>query len=135
MMLRFIGGTTTRSILKNNNNAIKISTNSRSITSSKLTINNHTSSPSINIPKNKEDLQFGKVFSTHMLQIPYMKNGGGWQSPEIVPFQELRLSPAASSLHYGKMKRRMMYIECVCAYACVCCIVCVNNCLIARHVI
>jgi hypothetical protein len=114
MMLRFIGGTTTRSILKNNNNTIKLSTNSRSITSSKLTINNHTtSSPSINIPKNKEDLQFGKVFSTHMLQIPYMKNGGGWQSPEIVPFQELKLSPAASSLHYGK-KEGDEFIECVC---------------------
>ncbi len=54
-----------------------------------------------------------------------MKNGGGWQSPEIVPFQELKLSPAASSLHYGKMKRRMMYIECVCVPMPVCAVSCV----------
>jgi len=49
----------------------------------------------------KESLSFGKVFSPHMLRCRYAKEGGGWQSPEIVPFQDVALSPAASSLHYG----------------------------------
>lgn len=132
MMLRFIGGTTTRSILKTNNNTIKISNNtySRSITSSKLIINNQNNDNDTsitNIPKNKEDLQFGKVFSTHMLQVPYTKNGGGWQSPEIVPFQELKLSPAASSLHYGKIRGRWNVIESV-LYLPVCICLCYHVC-------
>ena len=49
----------------------------------------------------KETLSFGKIFSPHMLRCRYTKDGGGWQSPEIVPFQNIALSPAASSLHYG----------------------------------
>jgi hypothetical protein len=31
----------------------------------------------------------------------YSLNNGGWQDPEIVPFQDLKLSPAAAALHYG----------------------------------
>ena len=38
-----------------------------------------------------------------MLQIPYKESSGGWQNPEIVPFHDLKISPAASSLHYGEM--------------------------------
>lgn len=47
----------------------------------------------------KEDLKFGTTFSDHMLTIVY-KNGA-WQEPEIRPFENLSISPAASSLHYG----------------------------------
>jgi len=36
-----------------------------------------------------------------MLQIPYKKSLGGWQDPKIVPYGDLTISPAASSLHYG----------------------------------
>lgn len=85
-------------------NGITTTATLRSISSAQLTIS--TDSPNNNnnnnIPQNKQDLQFGKVFSSHMLQIPYKASSGGWQSPEIVPFHDLKISPAASSLHYGE---------------------------------
>ena len=49
----------------------------------------------------KEQLQFGRVFSDHMLTIEYATDKGGWQVPKIGKFEDLKLSPAASSLHYG----------------------------------
>ncbi|KAL3793755.1 hypothetical protein HJC23_013317 [Cyclotella cryptica] len=49
----------------------------------------------------KEQLQFGRVFSDHMLTIEYLSDKGGWQAPKIGKFEDLKLSPAASSLHYG----------------------------------
>ena len=76
----------------------------RSISSAQLTID---SSMPVGMPgcppemPAKESLSFGKTFSPHMLRCHYVKDGGGWQSPEIVPFQNIHLSPAASSLHYG----------------------------------
>lgn len=52
-----------------------------------------------NRPK-KEDLVFGTTFSDHMLMIECdIKNG--WGSPRIVPYQQLKLSPASACLHYG----------------------------------
>jgi branched-chain amino acid aminotransferase len=36
-----------------------------------------------------------------MLTAVYDAKLGGWQPPEIVPFGDLRISPAASVLHYG----------------------------------
>lgn len=86
---------TTRSTVFKNTTA----SSNRFISSAQLTIN-----PAVgeaNIPQNKKELQFGRVFSSHMLQIPYNGGSGGWQSPEIVPFHDLKISPAASSLHYG----------------------------------
>ena len=50
----------------------------------------------------KETLKFGKTFAPHMLQVHFNKDMGGWQSPTILPFQELKLSPASAALHYGK---------------------------------
>jgi hypothetical protein len=50
------------------------------------------------ISKN-EDLIFGQVFTPHMIQIKYERNH--WLAPQIVPYQNLSVSPAASSLHYG----------------------------------
>jgi branched-chain amino acid aminotransferase len=47
-----------------------------------------------------EQLSFGKVFSDHMLMIPWNKDTQ-WDAPQIVPYQNLSLSPAASCLHYG----------------------------------
>ncbi|KAA0705750.1 Branched-chain-amino-acid aminotransferase, cytosolic [Triplophysa tibetana] len=45
-------------------------------------------------------LVFGKQFSDHMLTI-YWSAEGGWKNPEIKPFQNLSLHPAASCLHYS----------------------------------
>jgi hypothetical protein len=53
-----------------------------------------------NRPK-KEDLVFGTTMSDHMLMVQWEKETG-WGSPKIVPYGDLQLSPAASSLHYGE---------------------------------
>eukprot|EP00542_Grammatophora_oceanica_P022296 CAMPEP_0194042572 /NCGR_PEP_ID=MMETSP0009_2-20130614/14332_1 /TAXON_ID=210454 /ORGANISM="Grammatophora oceanica, Strain CCMP 410" /LENGTH=395 /DNA_ID=CAMNT_0038686465 /DNA_START=216 /DNA_END=1400 /DNA_ORIENTATION=+ len=47
----------------------------------------------------KEELTFGTTFSDHMLTIEF--ENGAWHAPKIVPYQNLSLSPAATSLHYG----------------------------------
>lgn len=48
-------------------------------------------------PKN---IQFGKVYSDHML-VAYYENGM-WQTPEIIPYSDLSLSPATTFMHYGQ---------------------------------
>lgn len=49
---------------------------------------------------NFQNLPFGKVFSDHMFLVEY-KNGH-WQKPIIRSFEDLKLSPAMSALHYGQ---------------------------------
>ncbi|XP_028036465.1 branched-chain-amino-acid aminotransferase, cytosolic [Bombyx mandarina] len=51
-------------------------------------------------PEAKE-LGFGKYFTDHMLKIYYHKELGGWQKPEIMPFENLNIHPAAKALHYA----------------------------------
>ncbi|QNF33688.1 branched-chain amino acid aminotransferase [Adhaeribacter swui] len=46
------------------------------------------------------NLDFGAVFSDHMLVIDYAN--GEWQTPTIVPFGNFSLSPANPALHYGQ---------------------------------
>ena len=46
------------------------------------------------------NLEFGKYVSDHMLVCDY--RDGQWQSPAIVPYANLSLSPAALGLHYGQ---------------------------------
>lgn len=46
------------------------------------------------------NLPFGRIFSDHMFIAEYAD--GGWQSFDIVPYGNLSLSPAISSLHYGQ---------------------------------
>lgn len=46
------------------------------------------------------DLKFGAVFSDHMLVADY-KNSH-WQTPKIVPYGDISMSPAASVFHYGQ---------------------------------
>eukprot|EP01059_Diplonema_ambulator_P031848 TRINITY_DN598_c0_g2_i1.p1 TRINITY_DN598_c0_g2~~TRINITY_DN598_c0_g2_i1.p1 ORF type:complete len:380 (+),score=119.36 TRINITY_DN598_c0_g2_i1:70-1209(+) len=53
----------------------------------------------VNLPP-LETLEFGKTFSSHMLQVDWTADGG-WGAPRIVPYANLSLSPAASSLHYA----------------------------------
>uniref|UniRef100_A0A672LR95 Branched-chain-amino-acid aminotransferase n=1 Tax=Sinocyclocheilus grahami TaxID=75366 RepID=A0A672LR95_SINGR len=45
-------------------------------------------------------LVFGKQFSDHMLNISWSA-AGGWEAPQIKPFQNLSLHPASSALHYS----------------------------------
>ena len=46
-------------------------------------------------------LSFGKIFSEHMVVIPY-REGEGWGTAQLKPFCPLSLSPAANVLHYGQ---------------------------------
>lgn len=47
-----------------------------------------------------DNLPFGRVFSDHMFTMDY--ENGEWKNPEIVPYADLKLSPATSSIHYGQ---------------------------------
>ncbi len=46
------------------------------------------------------NIPFGRVFSDHMVSIKYTE--GQWQSAQILPYQEVKISPACSALHYGQ---------------------------------
>lgn len=72
----------------------------RVISSAALTLElTHNTENFANKPKN-EDLQFGVTLSDHMLTIEWDKVKK-WSAPKIVPTQDLKISPAASALHYG----------------------------------
>lgn len=47
------------------------------------------------------DLGFGQIFTDHMFVMDYSQEKG-WHHPEIVPFADFSLSPAAMVLHYGQ---------------------------------
>ena len=47
-----------------------------------------------------EHIQFGKIYSDHMLMAVY--ENGVWGKAEIVPFSNLSLSPATTFFHYGQ---------------------------------
>ncbi|MGD0656598.1 MAG: branched-chain amino acid aminotransferase [Syntrophorhabdales bacterium] len=46
------------------------------------------------------DLGFGRIFSDHMFMSLY--ENGSWNSPRIVPFGNIDISPGLSALHYGQ---------------------------------
>lgn len=46
------------------------------------------------------NIQFGKLYSDHMLIAHY--DNREWKQPEIVPFDNLSLSPATTFFHYGQ---------------------------------
>jgi branched-chain amino acid aminotransferase len=46
------------------------------------------------------DLGFGRIFSDHMFMSSY--ENGSWNNPRIVPFGNIDISPALSTLHYGQ---------------------------------
>jgi len=48
----------------------------------------------------KETLLFGHTFTDHLLSIDWDVQKG-WHPPQILPFQNFSIHPAASSLHYG----------------------------------
>ena len=54
-------------------------------------------------PKAKPDftkLGFGKYFTDHMLLMEY--HNGVWGEPEIIPYDDFKMSPATNILHYGQ---------------------------------
>ncbi len=54
-------------------------------------------------PQYEEDkLGFGRIFTDHMLVMPYSRNGGSPPKPEIKPLTDLSLHPATMMLHYGQ---------------------------------
>ncbi|KAF4524679.1 hypothetical protein B566_EDAN009523 [Ephemera danica] len=46
-------------------------------------------------------LVFGKHFTDHMMKVEFNKVQGGWQTPKIVPFENISLHPAAKVFHYA----------------------------------
>eukprot|EP00529_Nitzschia_sp_RCC80_P018640 CAMPEP_0113483832 /NCGR_PEP_ID=MMETSP0014_2-20120614/23641_1 /TAXON_ID=2857 /ORGANISM="Nitzschia sp." /LENGTH=511 /DNA_ID=CAMNT_0000377399 /DNA_START=190 /DNA_END=1722 /DNA_ORIENTATION=+ /assembly_acc=CAM_ASM_000159 len=95
----------------------------RWISSDRITKNlltSEESSTNFDRSPSKQDLVFGKTFTDHMLTMEWSrdtstsKDGGSssssssssspsscWSDPRIVPYDDLRISPAASCLHYG----------------------------------
>jgi branched-chain amino acid aminotransferase len=49
---------------------------------------------------NWENLPFGRLFSDHMFCMDF--NDGSWSDPKIIPYGDIKLSPASSALHYGQ---------------------------------
>jgi len=76
----------------------------RSISSALLTkdilLDGNDDSPAFLQRPPKEKLVFGTTLTDHMLTIEW-ERGTQWKAPQIVPYQDLKLSPAASCLHYG----------------------------------
>ncbi len=58
-----------------------------------------TSAPRLTVEL-REQSPFGTTFADHMLVATC--RDGRWSEPEILPFRELPMSPAASVLHYGQ---------------------------------
>lgn len=46
------------------------------------------------------NIQFGKSYSDHMLVADYID--GVWQTPEIIPYGNISISPATTFIHYGQ---------------------------------
>jgi branched-chain amino acid aminotransferase len=49
---------------------------------------------------NPDNIQFGKLYADHMLVAHY--EDGAWKQAEIMPFENLSLSPATTFMHYGQ---------------------------------
>ena len=48
----------------------------------------------------KNNIEFGKVYSDHMLVADYVD--GAWNKAEIIPYGNMQMSPATSFFHYGQ---------------------------------
>lgn len=46
------------------------------------------------------ELPFGQIYSDHMLVCDY--EDGKWQTPKIIPYQNISLDPSAKIFHYGQ---------------------------------
>lgn len=52
-------------------------------------------------PQDESKLGFGSIFTDHMFLMNYNEELG-WNNPRIVPFDYIKISPAAKCLHYGQ---------------------------------
>mmetsp|Transcript_45984 Transcript_45984/g.112229 ORF Transcript_45984/g.112229 Transcript_45984/m.112229 type:complete len:475 (-) Transcript_45984:2313-3737(-) len=68
---------------------------------SKNLLTSEESSTNFDQSPSKQDLVFGETFSDHMLTMEWSRSSTGWSDPRIVPYGDLKISPAASCLHYG----------------------------------
>jgi hypothetical protein len=84
----------------------------RQINASALTIEK-TTKPRTKTPK--EELTFGTTLSDHMLCVEWDEKNK-WSNPKIIPYQDLKLSPAASVLHYGKLRDTPAYLLTCCCW-------------------
>ncbi len=48
----------------------------------------------------ENNIQFGKIYSDHMLIADY--ENGTWSTPQIVPYENISMSPATTFIHYGQ---------------------------------
>ena len=51
-------------------------------------------------PTNIGAIEFGREFTDHMLSVRWTEKGG-WEAPEIKPYGNLSIDPAAKVLHYA----------------------------------
>jgi len=66
---------------------------------SKLIFKNDSDNEKNQIP---EELIFGQTFTTHVLEMDYDSEKGGWQDAVIKKHEDISLSPAALVFHYGQ---------------------------------
>jgi hypothetical protein len=88
-----------RSVLRTQNRLIQYAAK-RTITFSQVTVELKKDDTDFNNRPPKEELVFGKTMSDHMLMIDW-DVANKWGAPRIVPREDLKISPAASCLHYG----------------------------------
>jgi len=74
---------------------------SRFISSSQLLIERTADTTRFDRRPPNDKLTFGGTVADHMLMVEWNKQSE-WGPPRIVPYQDLKLDPAASCLHYGK---------------------------------
>ncbi|MBU1114101.1 MAG: branched-chain amino acid aminotransferase [Bacteroidetes bacterium] len=65
----------------------------------KLIFETEPTKEKIQIP---DELIFGKTFTTHVLEMDYDSEKGGWQDAIIKKHENISLSPAALVFHYGQ---------------------------------
>ena len=80
----------------------RLGTGARCISSSKITVQLKNDDTAFKNRPKKEDLAFGQTISDHMFMVEW-NTKKGWNNERIVPYEDLRISPAASCLHYGRI--------------------------------
>jgi branched-chain amino acid aminotransferase len=53
-------------------------------------------------PGPNDPVPFGRIPSNHMFVCDFIPEKGGWQTPEILPYQNFSFSPIAVVFHYGQ---------------------------------